>query len=177
MAKKNVTPEHIEEMNDTITDVKLEQLIPNVIDDFIVTIFEQHHTISLPDHITGTQFKSWHQGRGGVFSKDVLKYTFKKTHGKYVLIQGKDVNCVARLISEEEQEQFAELKLIDGKIKDRPYMILKKMQNGEKLTSTQRYINENGMEHEESIYIVPSAIERQDDDFEHHVGSISLFNE
>ena len=177
MAKKKVTPEHIEEMNDTITDVKLEQLIPNNIDGFIVTIFEGHHTIALPDHTTGTQFRSWHLGKGGVFSKDVLKYALKKTYGKYVLIQGKDVNCVARLVSEEEQEQFTALKLIDGQIKDRPYMILKKMQKDEKLTSTQRYINENGMDHEETVYAVASANERRDDDFEHHVGSISLFTE
>lgn len=173
--KKIHTPNVI--VNDTITDLKIEQLIPNVIDDFIVTIFEDHHTIALPMNITGTQFRAWHKEKGGVFSKDVLNFSLKKPYGKYVLIKGELLHCVARLITEEEELQFKTLKLVDGQIKDRPYMILKKLQEGEKLSSTQRYINENEIEQEDNIYVGASPVASQDDDVDHHVGSVSLFTE
>jgi len=163
--------------NDTITDIKIEQLIPNVIDNFIVTIYEGHQTIALPMNITGTEFRAWYKRKGGVFAKDVLQFSLKKPHGKYVLIKGETLNCVARLISEEEELQFRTLKLVDGQIKDRPYMILKKLENGEKLSNTQRYINETDIEHEENPYVVPLPVTSQDDDVDHHVGSISLFTE
>ena len=176
MAKvKKIEP--VEEVRETVTDVKIQKLIPNVIDNFLVTIFEDHHTILLPLNTTGTQFRAWNKGRGGVFSKDVLNFSLNKSHGKYVLIKSKSLKCIARVISEEEELQFKTMKLVDGQIKDRPYMILKKIENGEKLSSTQRYINEKDIEHEENAYIPTSRKTAQDDDVDHHVGSISLFTE
>lgn len=177
MAKAKKINQLTEDIKDSVKDVKIEELIPNVIDDFIVTIFEDHHTIVLPLNITGTQFRAWYKAKGGVFSKDVLNFSLNKPHGKYVLIKSKGVNYVARVITEEEELQFKTLKLVDGQIKDRPYMILKKLEEGEKLSSTQRYINEKDMEHEENAYIPASHESSQDDDVEHHVGSISLFSE
>jgi hypothetical protein len=56
-------------------------------------------------------------------------------------------------------------------------MILKKLQNGEKLTNAQRYINEKDIPHEVTTFIPTSIKTSQDDDVDHHVGSISLFNE
>ena len=176
MAKvKKIEP--VEEVRETVTDVKIQKLIPNVIDNFLVTIFEDHHTILLPLNTTGTQFRAWNKGRGGVFSKDVLNFSLNKSHGKYVLIKSKSLKCIARVITEEEELQFKTMKLVDGQIKDRPYMILKKIENGEKLSSTQRYINEKDIEHEENAYIPTSRKTAQDDDVDHHVGSISLFTE
>jgi len=176
MAKvKKIEP--VEEVRETVADIKFEKLIPNVIDNFLVTIFEDHHTILLPINATGTQFRAWNKGKGGVFSKDVLKYSLNLPHGKYVLIKSKALKCIARVISEEEELQFKTMKLIDGQIKDRPYMILKKLENGEKLSSTQRYINEKDIEHEENAYIPASNKAAQDDDVDHHVSSISLFTE
>jgi len=177
MARTKKIQVPVEEINDKITDVKIEKLIPNVIDDYIVTIYEDHHTIVLPLNINGTQFKAWCKGRGGVFSKDVLNFSLGLEHGKYVLMKGKKLNCIARVITEEEELQFKTMKLVDGQIKDRPYMILKKLENGEKLSSTQRYINEKELEHEDNIFIATSAKPSQDDDVDHHVGSISLFTE
>lgn len=162
-------------VKETITDVTFEHLIPNVIDNIIVTIFEDHHTVVLPVGFTGSQFRTWHKGKGGVFSTDVLNFTLNKPHGKYVLIKSKDQNCVARIIEEPEELQFKTMKLVDGQIKDRPYMILKKLEEGEKLASTQRYINEKDVIPEENEYVPASSKPTQDDDFEHHVGSISLF--
>jgi hypothetical protein len=169
-----------EELNDyTIKDLTIDEIVPNVIDDFIVTIFEDHHTIFLPSTTTGIQFKVWNRGRGGVFSKDVLKHTQKKKTGQYIIIKGNEVRCIARLITEEEQSLFGSLKLIDGKIKDIPYMILKNLKEDEKLISTRKYkeyiekdiINEEVMIKPSSTKIMP------DDDYDHHTGSISLFTE
>jgi hypothetical protein len=177
MARTKKINEAVEDIKDSIKDIKIEQLIPNVIDNYIVTVFEDHHTVVLPINITGTQFRAWYKGKGGVFSKDVLNFTLNKPFGKYILIKGKSLHCVARVIEEEEELQFRTLKLVDGQIKDRPYMILKKLEEGEKLWSTQRYINEKDVEHEENPYILASRESSQDDDVDHHVGSISLFTE
>lgn len=173
---KNTNEEIIS--NDSVTDIDIKYLIPNVIDDFIISIYEGHHTLFIPMNTTGTQFKVWRKKIGGVFSKDVLNYSYKKTHGKYVLIKSETLNCIARIISEDEELKFKTMKLIDGKIKDRSYMILKKIDNSEKISNIQRYINEKDMESDESLYI-PNVIKKtiQDDDFEHHSGSISLFSE
>lgn len=164
-------------INNTITDIKIEKIIPSVIDNFIVTIFEGHQTIALPMNINGTEFRAWYKRKGGVFAKDVLRFSLGQPHGKYVLIKGDKLHCVARLIEEEEELQFKTMKLVDGQIKDRPYMILKKLEEGEKLSSTQRYINETDIELEENEFVEASAITAPDDDIDHHVGSISLFSE
>ena len=177
MARNKKVQEPEVETRETVTDIKFEKLIPNVIDNFLVTIFEDHHTILLPINTTGTQFRAWNKGKGGVFSKDVLNFSLKKPHGKYILIKSKALKCIARVITEEEELQFKTMKLVDGQIKDRPYMILKKIENGEKLSSTQRYINEKDIEHEENAYIPTSRKTAQDDDVDHYVGSISLFTE
>ena len=169
--------EFVEETYETVTDISIDKLLPNVIDNFLVTIFENHHTILLPDIITGGQFRAWNNGRGGVFSKDVLNYSLNKPHGQYILIKSKKLNCVARVITEEEELQFKTTKLIDGKIKDRSYMILKNLKNNEKITTTQRYINEKEIEPEENVFISTPKLSAQNDDFEHHAGSISLFDE
>ena len=173
--KKIQTP--VEDRNETVTDVKIEQLIPNVIENFVVTIFENHHTVALPMNVAGTQFRAWYKGRGGVFSKDVLQFSLGKTPGKYVLIQNNDIKCIARLITEEEELSFKTLHLVDGQIKDRPYMILKKLEEGEKLSNTRKYINEKDIEPEENLYVSASQVTSHDDDVDHHVGSISLFTE
>lgn len=177
MAKTKKIQASSETYNDVITDLKIEQLIPNVIENFIVTIFEGHQTVALPMNVTGTEFRAWYKRKGGVFAKDVLQFSLKKPHGKYVLIKGETINCIARLISEEEELQFKTMKLVDGQIKDRPYMILKKLEEGEKLSTTQRYINENDIETEDNIFVGALPVTSQDDDVDHHVGSISLFTE
>ena len=175
MKRKNKIQEPVELISDTVTDIKIEFLIPNVIDNIIVTIFEDHHTLALPMNINGQVFRAWNKSKGGVFSKDVLNFSLNKPYGKYILIKGTTLNCVARIVTEEEELQFKTLKLVDGQIKDRPYMILKNLQQGEKLASTQRYINEKDMEPEDNIFATPPQVTSQDDDVDHHVGSISLF--
>jgi len=166
-----------EEVSDVITDVTIDQITPNVIDNYIVTLFEGHHTVVLPDHVTGTFFKAWGRGKGGVFSKDVLNYSLGLPYGKYILIKSRLLNCIARIVEEEEELSFNALKLIDGHIKDKAYMILKHIEEDGKLTTSQRYINEIYGEHDVEVMVITPIKPSQDDDFEHHVGSISLFTE
>lgn len=175
---ENKNTQEIEEINVNINDINIKELIPNVIDDYIVTVFEDHHTIFMPMNSTGTNFKIWKKGKGGIFSKDVLDYSLNKSCGNYVIMKGNGVNCIARLIDEEEEILFKTNKLIDGQIKDKPFMILKDLNSNNKLKTTDEYINEKDVDHDESSFI-PQVIKKttdEDDEFEHHTGSISLFS-
>jgi len=66
----------------SIEDIDVKELIPNVIDNFVVAIVDDHHTVILPPNINGQQFTIWNKGRGGVFSRDVLKYSRGNECGK-----------------------------------------------------------------------------------------------
>jgi len=179
MNKDNKIQEPIEEINEYVTDLTMDQLIPNTFDNYGVGIIDDHHTILMPMNITGTQFRAWKKSKGGIFSKDVLKYSLGKDCGKYVHIQSKELTCIARLIDDEEELTFRTLKLIDGKIKDVPYMILRKIKNEQKFINSQRYIDENNdISEDEEMYISSISTKlSQDDDFDHPSRSISLFSE
>jgi len=167
-----------EDFNDSIVDLKIEQIIPNAIDNYMVTIMEDgHHTIGIPMGDTGIQFRAWYRGRGGIFAKDVLDYTFNRTHGQYVLIKSKTLHCIARLVSDDEELQFRTLKLISGTIKDRPYMILKTLDENERLTGSLR--SNTIIEIEDDDLFIPSIdiISENDEELEHRGGSVSLFSE
>ena len=171
-----MTTIEISDTNDIITDINITQLIPSVIDNIVVTMLENFHTIILPLGLNKLMFRNWYKGRGGVFSKDIVKYSQGKTPGNYILIKNANINCIARIILEEEIELFRSLKLIDGQIKDRPYMILKHLEEGETLNGAQKYLNEVSLIHEESE-VIYTTIQHEEDNFEHHTGSISLFSE
>jgi hypothetical protein len=171
---------NIEEVNtDEIQDVRIDRIFPNVIDDVLVTIVDGHHTLFLPINFNGIQFRNWKKGRGGMFSKDVLNYSLNKSCAKYILLHTANLTCIARLIDEDEEELFRSLKLIEGQIKDKFYMILKNIENKSKLTST--FININEREpliQLDTISFYPNNTPKApDEDFDHHTGSISLFTE
>jgi hypothetical protein len=175
---ENKNTQEPEEINVNITDINIKRLIPNMIDDFIVTVYEDHHTIFMPMNSTGTNFKIWKKGKGGVFSKDVLNFSLDKSHGNYVMIKGAGINCIARLIDEDEEIFFKTNKLIDGQIKDKSFMIFKDLNIDNRINTTNEYINERDVEPDENLYI-PNVIKKttnDEDDFEHHKGSISLFS-
>lgn len=143
MKKPRIEP-MCEESNYAITDLSIEQLVPNVFNNYLVTIYEDRQLIVLPYKVPGPQFKTWRKGRGGQFSRDVLNYAHKKFDevGKYILVQGEGQNFIARLISDDEKIKFEALKLIDGQIKDKPFMLLRKLNEGDSLTNTQSDVNE-----------------------------------
>jgi hypothetical protein len=126
---------NIEEYNYTIKDLKINDLIPNVIENVII-LNSGKPEIHLPHDMSGLSLKNWMNGRGGVFFNDVKK----KTNGNYILLQGDEKRFIARIIEDNELYDFNICNLIDGKIKDKPYMILKKLSENEKLTTTARPI-------------------------------------
>jgi len=166
----------MEEMeNNTIKDISIEEIIPNSIDGVVVNVIEGHHTIFLPMNMSGIHFKAWNRGKGGVFSRDVLDYSLNRKPAKYVLITGK-LSCIARLIAEEEELSFKTLKLVDGKIKDSSFMILRNLNEGEKLTSVQTYTDDKP-DFGEVIIVSNDNKIPQDEELEYRGGSISLFSE
>ena len=129
-----------EDQNYTIKDLSIDEITPNIIAGYVVTMFEGHHTIALPMIANGQHFKTWSRGRGGVYSRDVLHHSQNKPHGKYILFKGYDKYFIARLISEDEHLAFKTLNLIHGEIKDTSYMILKHLKEGDKLTDVKQNI-------------------------------------
>ena len=178
MRKLKDNEENLEEINYNIRDLKIKDIIPNVIDNFLVTMIDGHHTIVLPSTITGLQLNAWLKQRGGVFSKDVLNYSLGQKYGQYIHIKGNELNCIARLITEDEEFSFSTMKLIDGKIKDISYMILRHLKEDDLLTNTQKNIIEKDFYVEvDPIILYTSKNNSNEDDTEYHTGSISLFNE
>ena len=174
---KKIRKEVDENVNYTIKDLNMKDIIPNTFDSFIVTIFEGHHTIVLPSHITGVQFKMWSRGRGGIFSKDVLDYSLNKQPAKYLLFKDDKTTLIIRLIEEKELTTFEALNLVDGQIKDSKYMILRTLKDGDKLTDARGYTNENEMIYEENVSIMRAVKTMHNDEVDYHANSISLFTE
>lgn len=168
----------LDESFEIVKDIDFKELIPNIIDNYFVTIYENHHTIFLPINHTGVHFKAWMRGKGGIFSKDVKDYSFNQPHGKYVLIKNNEIKCIARIISEGEELHFKSMKLVDGKIKDRPYMILKMLEQNESHVSTKLNFNSGNINdlEEEREYISDHRNIDNNEDYEQHKGSISLID-
>jgi hypothetical protein len=171
---KQNDPENLE-----VKDLQIKDIIPQSYNGTIITISEGYHTLLLPYGMEKGKFRTFRKSAGGIFSKDVLNYSRNKDHGKYVLLEGKGERKIVRLIEDEELSIFDSLRLVKGILKDKPYMVLRNLGQDEKLTSTNRYINENSEseEVEETIAIVPHSIENVDDDYDTHTSSISLFDE
>lgn len=135
--------EAVEEKNLSIKDIDIDKLVPNRIDGIIIAIVDDEMQLHLDKDVTGEGWRKWKNRQGGIFYKDLKNWFHKKEHGKYVLLSGdNDDIIIARLIDENETEVFNTLKLIGGKIKDKPYMVFKTIKKGENLNQTHRYIEE-----------------------------------
>ena len=178
MGKNKRSSEQESEIIYSVEDIDIKELIPNVIDNFVVAIVDDHHTVILPPNINGQQFTVWNKGRGGVFSRDVLKYSRGIKSGKYVIIKEADKKFIARIISEEELFQFKTLKLASGQVKDMTYMFLKEIHEGESFTSTRLNFNdkeEAPITTEEEFIAAHHEHDIHDEEIENKPGSISLF--
>ncbi|MCK9446485.1 hypothetical protein M0Q50_06400 [bacterium] len=161
-----------------ITDINIKELIPNVIDNVIVTIRDNHHAIFIPTNMPGMELRAWYKGPGGIFSKDIKNYTLGNSTGQYIIIKNNELNCIARLINEDEEELFNTLNLNHGKIKDKSYMILKCINENEKINSLQEYLININMNIEEESLIIESEVLPEDDGLkEKEFKSVELFNE
>ena len=164
-----------DEVKITIKDIEIGELIPNVYEDVIINIKNGTHVLDIPSEMGGIAFTNWTKTRGGMFNKDVLRWKRGKKHAKYVLIEGDGLVSVVRLIDEEDKLLFETLKLIDGKLKDKPYMLLKTVAAGQRLTSTERYIKQNTSFMEENDASDPQAENSIPKSSEPH--SITLFED
>lgn len=137
------------EKNLSVKSVEMGELVPNEVDGVIVALVDienedrKEFQIHVEKDFTGEKWKKWRNNRGGIFYKDLKNWYYNKEHGKYVLIGENGETTIARLIEDYEIEEFKTLKLIDGKIKDKPYMVYRFVREGEKLTKSDRYIEES----------------------------------
>ena len=162
----------------TLTDLSVGQLLPTVIDEVMVSIYEGYHTIFPPMSMGKFGYNTWKKGVGGVFNKDVLNYSRNKETGKYLHVQSPTVNAIIRLISEEETERFTLLGLVHGHIKDSLYMVLRNLESQDSpLTNVEDFRSDSVVPHEDIIFyeeatsegfVAPNA-----EDFEPHVASVS----
>jgi len=134
--EKNISLE-----DNNVFDLNINELLPNIIDNVVISMYEGYHTVFLPMNMMGISFRAWYRGKGGVFSKDVKNYSMGKPTGKYILVKNENSTFIARIISEDEMELFSTLKLVDGKIKDTSYMIFKHLARGQKYNDIESYVN------------------------------------
>ena len=170
----NLNENHIK-----VKDLSINQIIPNTIFDVTINIDNDHHTIYLPVNFNGDRFRTFKKSRGGMFSKDVLNFSRGFKHGKYLLILTDIEKMIVRLIEDEEILMFQSLRLIDGIIKDKSYMLLKTLQRGDKLTSTKKYIEKINSDNNEEVEVMNVNLPVQDtveDDQDYTIRSISLFD-
>ena len=162
-----------------IKDLDIENIIPQSFNGTIVAIVDDKHTIQLPLGMDGPKFKTFRKSNGGVFNRDVLAWKRGKEHGKYVFIEGHGERKIVRLIEDDEMLLFQTLKLIKGIVKDKPYMLLRNLQPGDKLTSDGGYIEKENSEHEIEVpeMIVTPQVKVEDDGPDVSTTSVSLFDE
>ncbi len=164
--------------NLNIRDLSIEEILPQAFDGTVVNMIAGRHVLFLESEVTGDKFKSFRKSKGGIFNKDILDYSRGKESGNYVLIEGGDERKIIRLIKNDELHIFKLYKLVNGKIKDTPYMTLRNLSSSEKLAGAGRYIKEN-REHETSVdeMSIEAVNTTQEDDFEPIKSSVSLFSD
>jgi len=129
--------------------------------------------------MTGESYNRWKKGRGGVFHRDVFLWIQQKEHGKYVSMESGNEKLIVRLIDDTELDNFESRKLIQGKIKDKPYMTFKNFSEIEEAKGENGYIDEISSEElfetddmEQAIINIPL-----EEDEDHSSKSISLFDD
>ena len=79
------------------------------------------------------------------------------------------------MINDNENKIFEQLNLIDGKIKDKNYMVIRTLYNEEPLTKNNRYIEQNT--EETNIPIINISLNSNEDSENRDKDSISLFGD
>jgi len=148
--KDKLTAKENESEELKIKDLKIKDLIPQSFKEITVTFINDQHCVMMADSMNQDKYKTFKKSNGGMFSRDTLAYSRGKESGKYLLIEGDGERKIVRIIEDEELLLFQIRKLIHGIIKDKPYMLLRKLQEGQALTSSDEYIKKNS-EHEEVI--------------------------
>lgn len=162
--------EAIGEKNLSIKDLDVLSIVPNAIEGVVITVIDGAPHAHLPKDMNGDRYKKWIRGRGGIFFKDVKKKIANKECGKYILLEGDGRRMIARIIEETELDLMKAL--IDGKIKDTSYTVLRTLGMEDSLvTSKCEPIYE---EIEESPEIL---VEDQENSNDGEVINVSLFED
>jgi hypothetical protein len=159
-------------LNYTLRNLQINEICPNFVDGVVISIEGGKRRLDLPSSMSSDVFRKWLGGRGGVFSQDVSHFLKKKPSAKYILMEGEGERTILRLIDDDEFLAFETRKLVDGKVKDKAYMVLRNIKENEPLTTSSRYI----IETPEIIEPEPLDIPPQDDG-DSLVQSMQLFTD
>ena len=165
------------DINYSIKDLSMSDIIPQMVDGNLIYVQNGYHTQYLPEGMIGEKYKMFKRGKGGVFCRDTMNFSKGKRTGRYVLIEGNDERFIARLIEDDELLMFQTLKLIDGLVKDKPYMTLRVLEHDEKLTSYNRYIKERNIDYENMEEPANPAEQEFDENFPPLLSNVPLFDE
>jgi hypothetical protein len=119
--------------NVSIKNLTISQIIPNIIDNVIINIVNNKREIRLPKDMSGYKLSEWMQGRGGIFSRDIKSYINGTPNGNYFLLEE---DKIIRVLEDNEIESSNNI--IDGKINNKYYTIIRKIKNGEGLTQSNK---------------------------------------
>jgi len=172
---KDNKSQEVDDNNLSIKDLNINEIVPNVVENVIIHVFDNRCQLNLPSNMTGFDFKKWKNGRGGIFSKDLNDFLFGKNDNQYVLLKSEKERKIIRLINDNENKIFEQLNLIDGKIKDKNYMVIRTLYNEEPLTKNNRYIEQNT--EETNIPIINISLNSNEDSENRDKDSISLFGD
>lgn len=157
-----------------ITEISIKDLLPNVVNNVLININEGKHTVVLSPEMSGLGYKNWLKSKGGIFSKDVRNFVFNKNESNYVIYENSSSKLVLRMINEIEFLNFESKRLVDGYLKDVPYMLFKDL-NNEQLTT---YKFEKILPIlEEELEVVMSENNHVESEETNIVGNISLFED
>ena len=134
--------ETIETNNVTIRNLTMEEIIPNLVESVFININDDKIELVLPGNMCGIEFKKWKIGRGGLFLKDIYESLKKDKFNNYVLVEEDDKKKIIRLFEDNEYEIYKTRNIIDGKIKDKWFTIIKIVNSDESLTKNNRYIKQ-----------------------------------
>lgn len=154
-------------MYSDIEKIEIKKIIPSIIDNVFIGMIDGYHTLVLPIGMSNISYSQWKKGRGFVFSKDVKLYKENKKTGYYSIISNNETNTIIRLIEPEEMPDFISKKLVDGKIGDISYMILKTVKDINNLTDREiELYNINLLDNFENEHILISEGENAEEEEE-----------
>jgi hypothetical protein len=109
------------------------------------------HFLQIPASMDGMKFRAWLKTSPGILSKDFLDWLRERNNPVYLMAKSENFKSAVRLISEEEIERFAALRLINGKIGNSYYMHVKTVPANMDIRENERYIEEKDEDDMDSV--------------------------
>lgn len=141
--QKELIQTALQEKDHNFKPIEIENLIPGIYDNVTISIKDGCHCLMIPQNMDRLKFKLWKISSSGIFSRDLLRKIKGKSIGEWIKIKSKNYKTIIRLIKENELEEFENLSLIHGKIKDSYYMHLKTLNIDKNIRWSSGYIEEN----------------------------------